>query len=375
MEQGWLEPVHGAWNVQNADRGEILSGPDECLVTGGTFLIDARSGTVAAALAARTGDARSTRIRLAGLAAPKEDAAFSAHFGDGTEMTFERLADGRLARVAYSGGTREAEMILAPTDSAIPEKVRDDTLVAPILFNTMPKSGSIYILRCLSLGLGIAETKIAVCLFPEDLILRDRLDVLSRGNLIAQQHIPAHDLNLRFLASRLDRMVVHLRDPRQATLSWLHHLDNFHVHRDIVPACKLGLEAVSPALPADYFERGFSDRLDYLLATHYPQLIAWTEGWVSAARNAGDIDIRITTFEDFVADPDAFIRALLNHYRVPQSAFDFSNLPRKEAATHFRKGRTDEWKDVFSPDQQKLARDLLPDTLAAQFGWPTDIAG
>jgi len=200
MEQRWLEPVHGAWNVQNADRGEILSGPDECLVTGGTFLIDARSGTVAAAPAARTGDTRSTRIRLAGLAAPKEDAAFSAHFGDGTEMTFERLADGRLARVAYSGGTREAELILAPTDSVIPDKVRDDTLIAPILFNTMPKSGSIYILRCLSLGLGIAETKIAVCLFPEDLILRDRLNVLSRGNLIAQQHIPAHDLNLRFLA-------------------------------------------------------------------------------------------------------------------------------------------------------------------------------
>ena len=229
-----------------------------------------------------------------------------------------------------------------------------------ILFNTMPKSGSIFILHCLSQGLAIPETKISVCLFPDDLILRNKLDDLVLGNTVVQQHIPARDINLRFLSNRLKRMVVHVRDPRQATLSWMHHLDNFYANKDLVPACALGLEATTPALPEDYFARDPMARLDYLLETHLPTLVEWTNNWVKAADSAAGPEILFTTYEEFILDQKRFLEQLLTFFQVPDGLFDWSRLPHKTARTHYRKGQSNEWESVFSNTQRELAKKVIP---------------
>lgn len=369
MKNSNIEVLHGVWSVGNADKGEYISEPEGRLITGGHVLIDAETQHVSAVFTARTDSSSETTIRMAGQIERTAEETFNAQFTNGTEVVFERLPDGRLQRTGYSGTTVESEMVLSHARSSIEPADRRDIVLSPILFNTMPKSGSIYILRCLAQGLGISETKIAVCLFPNDLVIRDKLDELAKGNLVSQQHLPAHDINLRFLANRLERMVVHVRDPRQAMLSWLHHLDNFEAHRDIVPACALGLEASSPALPKDYFERSFSAKIDYLLDTHFPQLLSWTEGWVEAAESKTGPKIKITTFEDFVADPDGFLNSLLDYFDISHEQFEASNLPRKEAQTHFRKGLTDEWKEVFSDTQKSAAQKMIPKSLTKKFGW------
>ena len=364
-----INVLHGVWSVGNADTGQHLATAGDSLITGGRMLVDCVSQQVIARFETRTGGDGENTIRLAGRIEKPGDESFTVRFTNGSTAAFDRPPDGRLLRTAHTGHTLEPELVLVPMRATIHAEDQKTTWLPPILVNTMPKSGSIFIVRCLSQGLGIPETKIAVSLFPDDLIIRDKLDDLALGNQVAQQHLPARDLNLRFLQNRLDRMIVHVRDPRQAMLSWLHHLDNFHAHRHIEPACERGLEAVSPGLPEDYFGRSMPGKIDHLLATHFPQLIAWTEGWIAAARSKTGPEIRITTFEDFVADPIAFLRSQLDYFGIADEDFDESKLPRREAQTHFRKGLTDEWKSIFSHTQQKLARDMIPETLSEEFGW------
>lgn len=237
-----------------------------------------------------------------------------------------------------------------------------------ILFNTMPKSGSIYVTNWLMAGLGVPQTKIAVCLFPDDLVIREKMDEFVAGNFVCQQHLPAKDINLRFIATRLKRMVVHVRDPRQATLSWVHHLDNFYVHREIVPACRLGLEAVTPALPVDYFSRTLTAKIDYQIVVHFPALIDWASGWSEAQGKYG-LEILYTSYEEMVSSPQGMVSAILDHCGIPLSDFDWSATVDRTAATHFRKGEPDEWESVFTDRQKKECGALIPANLSGQFGW------
>lgn len=363
-----LPKLHGVWSINNPDRGEILGDPAARLITGGTIAIDGHSGTAVANFSLRDNSGASERSRAAGKIRQLHDGAFELRFTDDSFAIFSYV-NGRLERLAHSRTTAESALILTKLDDVISDQIMTELHLPGILFNTMPKSGSIFILRCLSRGLAIPETKIAVCLFPDDLIIRSKVDDLALGNTVVQQHIPARDINLRFLRNRLPRMVTHLRDPRQATLSWLHHLDNFHAHRETVPACALGLEATTPALPQDYFSWEQEKRLDYLLATHLPNLITWTQNWVDAADKATGPDILLTRYEDFVADQQVFLRKLLDFFQIPETAFDWSRLPAKTAQTHYRKGSTNEWKLAFTLAQQEKAKSAIPKDLAKRLGW------
>ena len=237
-----------------------------------------------------------------------------------------------------------------------------------ILFVTLPKSGSIFISRWLAKGLGIREMKVAVCLFPNDLIIREKLDELVAGNAIAQQHVPPLDLNLRFIANRTKRFVVHVRDPRQATLSWVHHLDNFFAHKDIVPACAFGLEAVSPVLPGDYFDRSFEQKVDYQIDTHLPILARWIEEWLGA-QGLYSFEILYTAYEDFLADQEKFISVILAHFGIPSSSFEWQKVPERSPQNHYRLGNADEWRQAFTPEQMLRATSQIPDGLYERFGW------
>ena len=237
-----------------------------------------------------------------------------------------------------------------------------------ILFVTLPKSGSIFVSRWLANGLGIREMKIAVCLFPNDLIIREKLDELVAGRAIAQQHVPPLDLNLRFIANRMKRLVVHVRDPRQATLSWVHHLDNFFAHKDIVPACTFGLEAVSPPLPGDYFDRSFEQKVDYQIEVHLPILVRWIQEWLGAQGLYG-LEILYTAYEDFLADEKKFISGILTHFDIPPSCFEWQKVPDRSPENHYRLGKADEWRQTFTAEQILRTTSQIPDDLYESFGW------
>jgi hypothetical protein len=92
-----------------------------------------------------------------------------------------------------------------------------------ILLNTMPKSGSVYVLKSLAKILRLRAMYIG-----NQYGLIDQIDVkdaltFSGGGFVSQNHLAPSAENLQILQHFKLKMVLHLRDPRQALLSWIHY--------------------------------------------------------------------------------------------------------------------------------------------------------
>ena len=289
----------------------------------------------------------------------------------------DALAEACRHKDEYIASLEEAcqskQRITAPLEREIDagaDEISDLSKLPGIFLNTMPKSASVYIFSWIAQCLNLKHITVSLSLFPDDLVIREKLDVLVKENVITQEHIPATDINLRFIAARMKKLVVHVRDPRQATLSWVHHLDRFHRQMDVHPGNWSAIEAVTPALPEDYFQRTFEEKIDWQIDNHLPLLVGWTEKWLDVQKEGlYGLDILITQFESFVTDPEETIRSILRHYGISEDRFDWSLSPEKTAEVHFRKGRIDEWLSVFTTEQRERAGKQIPEHLRARFNW------
>jgi hypothetical protein len=111
---------------------------------------------------------------------------------------------------------------------------------------TMPKSGSLYLLMRFVEGLNIPPYHISLDLFPHDHLVPAWAEDLARGGAIAQEHLDASEANLDLLRrAGVTRIVVQVRDPRQAALSWTYHIDGITGERTSVR------RLMPSAVPAD----------------------------------------------------------------------------------------------------------------------------
>ncbi len=99
-------------------------------------------------------------------------------------------------------------------------------------------------------------------------------------------------------------------------------------------------------------------------------MIEWTRAWVDAAdyRNTG-IDIHFTAHEDLRTDDESFFKGILEVYEIPLEKFNFKLIAISDQRLHRRKDKLDEWRSVFSPEQERAANAMIPDDLAARFDW------
>lgn len=94
-----------------------------------------------------------------------------------------------------------------------------------ILLNTMPKSGSVYMQKSLAKILGCATLDVGNRYALIDQIgLRDVRTLIGGGH-VAQGHLAPSRENPQIVQHYKLKMILHLRDPRQALLSWVHHID------------------------------------------------------------------------------------------------------------------------------------------------------
>ncbi len=360
-----LSAIAGQWFIPNPDKGQPLSGRLARLIIGGQYRIDV-DGRVAAQFELRGDAGLVERLALFGEVSAVDRLVVSLILDGEIRETFEFVDHNTLRRRSSNIGTEEKciDLILQKRFLSLKPSMPS------ILFNAMPESCANDVGKWLADGLNMEETKVAAGLFPNDIVIRERFDRFARGGRICRQHLPATDLNIRFIANREPRMIVHLREPRQATVSWVFRLDSFHKNQDKFADCRLALEAVSPLLPAGYFEMPFEERLAYQVKTYLPQLVNWTNGWVAAARSRQDgISVLFTTAEDFERQPEQVIKQILAHYEIPETQFDWSRKPRLAMETRFQKGGADHWDTVFKPEQKAFADDLLSPALAEAFAW------
>ncbi|RMD62637.1 MAG: hypothetical protein D6826_06905 [Alphaproteobacteria bacterium] len=231
-----------------------------------------------------------------------------------------------------------------------------------IVISTVPKSASESIWNKLAEGLGLAQCYLSIGLFPDCCLIPARVREAARGGIITKEHIGPTRHNLDTLRQAgIDRVVVHHRDPRQATLSWAHFVREDVGQRVMAPLWR----KIVP--PAHLIAGDFAALLDWCIDHYLPLLIGFLADWRAvAAQTRAPVAVLFESFEDFRTEPDAYFRRVLDFYGIAPEEFA---ADAEAKVVHLRKGQIDEWRSVFSADQKRRAWQHIPADMAADFGW------
>lgn len=174
--------------------------------------------------------------------------------------------------------------------------------------NTLPKSASRFITDTLREGYRAKFAVTAGGQFPNSVLSRGVLQRLRSGYHVTQEHLFPTKYNRLVLEEQVDRMVLHVRDPRQALLSWMHHLDKQFSENKRVPLQILGVREDYPNLLP-------REKLDYVIKNHLDYFAGWLAAWRDVLDKGGlAIPVQLTRFEDMKADPLAFFQRIVNFY-------------------------------------------------------------
>jgi GNAT superfamily N-acetyltransferase len=235
-----------------------------------------------------------------------------------------------------------------------------------LLLLALPKSASQYIFSTLAAGLGLDKVAISTHGFPEVVVNPQLVVRLAVPGTICHSSADARLGNLALIQSFVDRLVVHVRDPRQAILSAVHHLNDLHVRQGPSHVASFGFP-----LPNDYFEKALTEQIDWMIANALPEFGRWIEVWLDAAANPlFRPRVLFTRYEDLHADPAAYFARLLGFYEVAWGAPDFRPPVPQAGSQQYRKGMTDEWRTILTPAQQAAACALVSARVRERFAWP-----
>ncbi len=246
-----------------------------------------------------------------------------------------------------------------------------------IIISTVPKSGTAYIREKLSSGLNqllLSEKNLLLGLniHPEKLA-----DLVKRtGTLV--YHIFPTPQNIQLLKEYNVKIVFHIRDIRQQTLSWAHH--QFYISNNpqkrIHKWIKERFKEIYPTKDYekwrqktlhDCIEEAINDLTDAADQFGNYGYIRMVQEWLQVYKE-GTLPMLITTYEDLHDDEESFFLKILAFYNIPKDEFTDIAIS-KTNKTRFRKGSKDEWREVLTLEQQKRINDQIPEELFSFFGW------
>jgi hypothetical protein len=269
-----------------------------------------------------------------------------------------------------------------------------------IWLNTMPKSGSVYLWYALTKGLtwaGYKKMRLAnLALLDSRMLGVDTLAQFNQGKAVAQDHAPASLYNILTICCYLDKMVLHIRDPRNSLVSWIHFINKNNED-------KIQQRSVdhSPFQGEHWRELDASQKFNICYNYYYLDLIKWLSDWFNALdinfssslrfdssnvficdgkRMAygmgrykyllpGKTKVLLTTHENLVnMGEDALLESILYFYSIPRPLYKKIEM-NKDESTHFRSGRTDGWLRELTPEQQDIVTADIPPEWGRFFRW------
>jgi hypothetical protein len=234
-----------------------------------------------------------------------------------------------------------------------------------LLMVTLPKSGTVYLNAVFQQSLGLHKTQLCNGYFPRDLVSSDRLEhFMSQGGYVASTHLDASPANLQLLDAFGTRWIVHIRDPRAALLSWVHHVRRLHQE-----GAARALLNVTPTPPAVILTGDLGPCITWHIEQFFRPAIHWIEMWVKAAE-ARPNRVLLTEFAGLALQEEAFCRKISAFLGVDASGYKH-RPPAKTMTVHFRLGELDEWKRVFTPEQIEQTSAMIPLDMMKRFGWQT----
>ena len=250
-----------------------------------------------------------------------------------------------------------------------PEKTSPAQLIkpiTPIVISTMPKTGTAYINKILEDSFGSACNFVDLQggRWPHSTLNRTSLNRMNEeGNLIsAGLHLMPFKMNAwDFIEHGINKIVVHYRDPRQALLSWLHHIEKLN-NENRLPSFSI------PTNP-DYFNFSLEQKIDYLInSPHFEGNIEYLRGWKEIKEKFdGKLAIHFSSFIEMKNNPESFFEEIFRFFEVDKNQFPLNLSDAIEGKRHFRKGLIDEWKQVFTEKQIKKTDDMISQEIKDYF--------
>lgn len=174
-------------------------------------------------------------------------------------------------------------------------------------------------------------------------------------------HMQASYHNIRVLEeSGINKISVLLRDPRDALVSWVHHLAK------LGPAGR-NYHSKIYFMPPDYYDWPLIEQFRFQVRNFLPVISNWIEGWLSYyASPDRRVDVLILLYDELKVHPERYIRRLTDHFGVTD--VDMSKIVVPEPGKmHFRKGTHGEWREDFAPEDHELVANLLGDRIGRRF--------
>jgi len=257
------------------------------------------------------------------------------------------------------------QIILDNLDSYLRKREYRKRKLASVLLITMPKSGSMYVYNILMSRLGLRPVITGDHAFPFAPIDAPALKKFALGCAIDQAHYMPTTKNLTLLANEgIDKLVIHVRDPRQALLSWVHYVDKLN-ERGIV-YWEQDFE-----LPIDYFNKTLEEKIDVMIDCFYPHLIDFINKWISyEAKDSRKYGMKVlfTEFKKMKSNPELFFEDIDKFYNI-NKVIPHHNPNNKDAHSHDRKGEVDEWLQVFNAEQINNTTVMITDEIQKRFNW------
>lgn len=263
---------------------------------------------------------------------------------------------------------RAVTIIATPSQEANHEVLRADSHVPDdipgMLIIALPKTDTVLFQTTLREGLGRQKIDFPSSEpLPYANIPDEGINLLKDEKAIYVIQFSPNRWNLTEIGERLDRVVVHLCDPRQALISQCQFIPGNYTHIDSVT----GKHLEKPDKDVDW---SVSAQVDWQIDHYLQYQIEWIHGWVLAAKElVPRTKFLFTTQEELVDDQTSFINKILDFYGISHERFVYPPSPNSGEMSH-RAGQASEWQQKMSWPQIHRATTMIPASLFERFGWP-----
>lgn len=264
-----------------------------------------------------------------------------------------------------------------------PENISDATTkeVTSVFFVSLPKSGTVYTWCSLQDMTGLKMPDFHLLKGWEDynagrdfscpdlyacgdyntqLLIPEGMKNFLQG-FIFGAHMQASYHNMRILKeSGIRKITVLLRDPRDAFVSWVHHL-----HK-LGPSAR-NYHSKIYHIPRAYYDWPLEEQFRYQIRAFLPTVVNWVEGWLDYyASNDKEVEVLFVYYDELKRDPVSYIRRITEFHGLKD--VDFSRIITPEPGKmHFRKGQHEQWREDIPAADQKLVEDLMQNRILRGF--------
>jgi hypothetical protein len=248
---------------------------------------------------------------------------------------------------AVCGNTpAEVERVLQLREANIAKGLPSALLV------TQGKSGSVSVSSIFNSGFNLPSFAYSLVHLK---VIPGWLKDYMRGGACYVTHLRPTSENIGLLKKAgVNKVIVHVRDPREAFISAVHHHSHYNYQ--------------TPDYDNEQFRQMPLSHKAELLMQWYYQPITWILDWLRAERS---LSIHFSTFNEFVHDKERFVNRYLEFYDGDRALFNREDALTTHEGTdyHFRTGKTNAWQEGLTPEQIEHLNASLPEALRERFGW------